>query len=328
MLAVEVEHLGRTFRRKKGREPLRALDDVNLEVKRGELFGLLGPNGAGKTTLIKILTTLLYPTEGRAFVAGLDVVKEARQLRYVINMVSGGEHSGYGILKTAEQLWMFSQLYGVPTKVAKERIDELLVVFDLESKRNEKIGGLSTGERQKMNLIRGFICDPTVFFLDEPTIGLDVQVARLVRDYVRKWLGEHPDRTMLLTTHYMAEADEICDRIAIIDQGKVIACDTPAALKRSLGGKAVFRLEVAGLDGAAGALQQVPGVESVGVHESKDSANARLDIVLEEDSAIAGVVSRITDGGGSIRSLAKDEPTLEDVFISLVGHGLDTDERE
>ena len=321
-LAVETRNLGRTFRKKGGDGRLRALDDVNLQIRQGELFGLLGPNGAGKTTLIKILTTLLYPTEGKAFVAGLDVVEQAREIRPLINMVSGGEHAGYGILKVREQLWMFSQLYGVPTRVAKKRIAELLPVFDLEDRADEKVGKLSTGERQKMNLIRGFLCDPKVFFLDEPTLGLDVQVARQIRQFIRQWLGEHPDRTLLLTTHYMSEADELCDRLAIIDRGKVIALETPTALKTGLGRKAVFRIDVEGLEKGDGVLDDIPGVASLAVSEVKETGLSRLDLVLEREGAISDVVSRVTRGGGSIRSLAKDEPTLEDVFISLVGRGL------
>ncbi|MCZ6688514.1 MAG: ATP-binding cassette domain-containing protein [Planctomycetota bacterium] len=323
--AVETKNLGRTFKRKGREGPLRALDGVNLEIPPGELFGLLGPNGAGKTTLIKILTTLLYPTEGNAFVAGHDVVKRAGQVRPLINMVSGGEHAGYGILKVREQLWMFSQLYGVSTKIAMERIDELLPIFDLEEQAEEKVGKLSTGERQKMNLIRGFICDPKVFFLDEPTLGLDVHVAREIRQYIQKWVRERSDRTMLMTTHYMVEADEMCDRIAIIDQGKVIALDTPSALKSSLGRNAVFRIEVDGLETGDGVLADIPGVSKVAVTSEKETGLSRLDLVLESDAAISEVVVRITGKGGSIRSLAKDEPTLEDVFISLVGRGLGKD---
>ena len=328
MLAVETKQLTRTFRRRGGKEPVRALDRVDLVVEEGELFGLLGPNGAGKTTLIKILTTLLYPSEGTALVAGLDVVEQAEQVRPLINLVSGGEHAGYGILRVREQLWMFSQLYGMQTRVAKQRIDELLPIFEMEHKADEKIGKLSTGERQKMNLIRGFVCDPKVFFLDEPTLGLDVHVARQVRAYVMQWLKDQPDRTILLTTHYMGEADEMCDRLAIIDRGKVIDCDTPSRLKRRLGGKGVFRIEVDGIDQGDGVLGDIGGVERFTVTPVKETSRSRFEVVLEREEAISDVVARITSRGGSIRSLSKEEPTLEDVFVSLVGHGLDRDETE
>ena len=193
----------------------------SLEVRPGELFGLLGPNGAGKTTLIKILTTLLAPTAGTAQVDGLDVV-DARPTRFarVINMVSGGESSGYGILNVRENLWLFARIYGVPTAIAHERIDTMLDVVGLTDKAKSRISHLSTGQRQKMNFCRGFITDPKILFLDEPTLGLDVTSARAIRGFVREWMRERPERTLLLTTHYMAEADELCDRLAIIDSGQ------------------------------------------------------------------------------------------------------------
>src|SRR4029079_7648367 len=209
-----------------------ALDQVSLEVRPGELFGLLGPNGAGKTTLIKILTTLLAPSAGTAQVDGLDVVSQADEIRPRINMVSGGESSGYGILNVRENLWLFARIYGVPTAVAHERIDKMLDVVGLTDKARSRISHLSTGQRQKMNFCRGFITDPKILFLDEPTLGLDVTSARAIRAFIKEWMKERPERTMLLTTHYMAEADELCDRLAIIDKGRVLACDTPAALKR------------------------------------------------------------------------------------------------
>src|SRR5438477_6344125 len=241
-LAIKTENLTRVYKikpdkksKEKGeqKKTLVALDGVDLEVYEGELFGLLGPNGAGKTTLIKILTTLLAPTSGVCYVDGLDVVKQAGEVRHRINMVSGGETSGYGILTVRENLWMFSQFYGVTWRDANARITEMLKIVELEDKAGTRISALSTGQRQRINFCRGFITDPKGIFLDEPTLGLDVNAARIVRDFTRDWMQRHPDRTVLLTTHYMAEADELCDRIAIIDHGKVLACDTPANLKKT-----------------------------------------------------------------------------------------------
>ncbi|MBC7320730.1 ABC transporter ATP-binding protein, partial [bacterium] len=179
------------------------LDRVNLEVQKGELFGLLGPNGAGKTTLIKILATLLSPTSGRAWVAGVDVVENPVEVRRHINMVTGGETSGYGLLTVEENLWMFSQFYGIPSREARHRIRELLSLVGMADRAKTKVYHLSSGMRQKMNIVRGFLTDPEILFLDEPTLGLDVQTARTIRDFIRQWLKEHPDRTILLTTHYM-----------------------------------------------------------------------------------------------------------------------------
>ncbi|HYP42162.1 MAG TPA: ATP-binding cassette domain-containing protein [Chloroflexia bacterium] len=337
-LAIQVEDLRRIYKikpdkkaktkgSKEDQKTLIALDNVSLEVYEGELFGLLGPNGAGKTTLIKILTTLLAPSGGTARVAGLDVVKQSDDVRRIINMVSGGETSGYGILKVHENLWMFSQFYGVTWKEANARIDELLKVVELEDKRNALVSSLSTGQRQRMNFCRGFITDPTVMFLDEPTLGLDVHAARLVRDFTRDWLKKYPDRTLLLTTHYMAEADELCDRIAIIDKGKVLACDTPANLKRMLQKQPVFEITASGInDATIGALGHAPGVVRVSGDPDESGSSYKLKFILEDESAIGSVVSELTRHNSSIKNLQKNEPTLEDVFIKLVGRSLTAQE--
>lgn len=330
--AIRTDGLGRTYKPpKRSRRdgppagPFEALKDVSLEVRRGELFGLLGPNGAGKTTLIKILTTLLAPTTGQARVDGLDVVDQARQLRPRINMVSGGESSGYGILTVRENLWLFAQIYGVPSGEALRRIDRMLEVVGLADKARSRVSHLSTGQRQKMNFCRGFITDPTVLFLDEPTLGLDVTSARSIRRFVREWLAERPGRTILLTTHYMAEADELCDRLAIIDRGRVRACDTPAALKRQVQQYPVFELSLApGADGYAD-LGRLAGVHSCTVTPGPEAVAVR--VALADESAVGAVVQRVVQGGSRILSLAKREPTLEDAFIELCGHGLDEGEK-
>jgi len=302
-----------------------ALDRVNLRVAEGELFGLLGPNGAGKTTLIKILVTLLLPTSGKAFVDGLDVVKDAQEVRRRINMVSGGEQSGYGILTVRETLWMFSQFYGVSGKLAKERIEEMLQVVGLVDEANTKINRLSTGMRQKMNFARGFMNDPKILFLDEPTLGLDVGAARDVRLYIKHWVKTKPNKTVLLTTHHMVEAEELCDRVAIIDRGRILACDNPANLKKLVQKEAIFRLEVETLDGAE-RLRQIEGVKNM-IYAQRDGFT-ELKFILEKEGAISQVVAAITAAGSEILSLQKTEPTLEDVFIELVGRGLEVDTTE
>jgi ABC-2 type transport system ATP-binding protein len=305
---------------------LTALRDVNLEVRTGELFGLLGPNGAGKTTLIKILTTLLAPTEGKAWVNGLDVVTQARQIRPQINMVSGGESSGYGVLTVRENLWLFAQMYGVPTALAHERIDRMLEVVGLSDRARTKVSHLSTGLRQKMNFCRGFITDPCILFLDEPTLGLDVTSARAIRRFVRQWLKESPQRTLLLTTHYMMEADELCDRIAIIDSGQVLKCDTPAGLKRQAQRHPIYTLSITpghtpGQERWRRLAGQ-PGIEQLTLWEQPTHIDLRA--ALTEDSAIGVLVQAVVDSGSRILNLHKAEPTLEDVFIELVGRGLES----
>jgi len=325
--AIETSNLGRIYKirgnkkEKKIRKELVALVNVNLQVERGELFGLLGPNGAGKTTLIKILTTLLAPTTGVAQVAGLDVVEQARRVRPLINMVSGGESSGYGLLTVRENLWMFSQFYGVPSKTAYARIDELLKRVGIYDRRHTKSSDLSTGLRQKMNIVRGLMTDPDVLFLDEPTLGLDVGASRDVRLLIREWLDADKRRTLLLTTHYMVEADELCDRVAIINQGRVLACDTPSALKQRLQKDAIFEFETSPLNGLkAETIQDLPEVRTATAEEY--DGGATLELILEEEGALGAVINVLNGRNVRIMKLSKREPTLEDVFVDLVGRSM------
>ena len=323
--SVETSHLGRIYKirgsKKDEKKDLIALQNVSLQVNQGELFGLLGPNGAGKTTLIKILTTLLAPSTGWARVAGFDVLTYSDQVRQRINMVSGGEFSGYGLLNIRENLWMFSQFYGIPSKTAYRRIDELLSIMDLADRATTKTADLSTGLRQKMNIIRGFLTDPEVLFLDEPTLGLDVGASRDVRHFIRRWVDENPVRTLLLTTHYMVEADELCDRVAIINQGKVLACDTPARLKHDLQQEAIFRIRVSPLNGMSlESLRDLPGVNQV-VQNYEDSFVV-LEFMLKEEAALPSVFECLSDNRVQVLNLQKREPTLEDVFVALVGRSM------
>ena len=323
--AVETRSLTRVFNPKKKKEgkSVRALDSVNLKIERGELFGLLGPNGAGKTTLLKILSTLLLPTSGKAFVSGFDVESEFVEIRKRINMVSGGEISGYGLLTVRENLWMFSQFYGIKSAVAYERIDDMLSKFGMLDKRTEKVRTLSTGQRQKMNVIRGFVTDPEILFLDEPTLGLDVNASRVIRDFIVDWVRKKDrDKTVLLTTHYMAEADQLCDRIAIIDDGRILACDTPENLKKLVKASTTLKLDVTTLKDKR-VLDTIPGVEKFTSTDDLENNITSLRFVLNDDSAVSDIVSGVIRGGSKILALRKTEPTLEDVFIKLVGKGFE-----
>jgi len=328
--AVETFDLNRTFKVTKNKRNQKnnlviALKDVNTKINQGELFGVLGPNGAGKTTLIKILATLLLPTSGKALVDGIDVARRPEEVRKRINMVTGGEHSGYGILTVRETLWMFSQFYGISKKVALNRIDEMLKLMDMEKFARTKINKLSSGMRQKMNIIRGFVCDPKILFLDEPTLGLDVQISRDVRKYIKSWVRSNPEKTILLTTHYMAEADELCDRLAIIDQGRVLACDSPSNLKRSLQKEVVFHIETNLLLNDLDKFNHVAGVKHFAYEHKSHLGRTLLKFIVEDDSAISDVSQALNQNGSKIVSLSKMEPTLEDVFISLVGKGLENE---
>jgi len=322
--AVETESLTRVFNPKKKKEgkSVTALDSVDLRIERGELFGLLGPNGAGKTTLLKILSTLLLPTSGKAYVAGFDVEKDFQEVRKRINMVSGGEISGYGLLTVRENLWMFTQFYGMKSAVAYKQIDTMLELFGMAEKKNEKVRTLSTGMRQKMNVIRGFVTDPDILFLDEPTLGLDVNASRVIRDYIVEWVEKRPDKTVLLTTHYMAEADQLCDRIAIIDDGKILACDAPDTLKKIVKTSTMLKIDVTLLSNKS-VLDKIPGVEKFTYTDDPASNLTSLKFVLQDESAVSDIVSEIVHSGAKILALRKTEPTLEDVFIKMVGKGFE-----
>ena len=329
-LAIDVRGIRRVYNVKP--TPVVALQGVDLAVEPGEFFGLLGPNGAGKTTLIKILTTLLLPSAGTAHIFGFDVERQTKQIRRIMNMVAGGEQSGYGILTVREQLWMFSQFYGLPSKDGWRRVDELVEAVGLGEQKEQRVSTLSTGQRQKMNFARGLLNDPWIFFLDEPTLGLDVSAARSVRELVLAWKAAVPGRTVLLTTHYMAEADELCDRIAIVDHGRILALGTPDELKKRVQRESVFRLELDRLEGGTAALKRLPGVLSATAaapqDESRDRQTVEVNLTLEDDAVLGTVVGALAGIGSHILALRKSEPSLEDVFVELVGRGFDEEPAE
>ena len=288
---------------------MRALQGVDLEVHRGECFGLLGPNGAGKSTLIKILTTLLLPTSGRALVVGYDVATEPFQVRKRINLVSGGDSSGYGVLTVRETLHLFSQFYGVPGPVARRREEELMEITGLRDKADARLSGLSTGMKQKLNFARGFMSDPEVIFLDEPTLGLDVEASRDARAFIARWVRERPERTVLLTTHYMMEADELCGRVAIIDHGRILALDTPSALKRTLPEEAAFEFQVSATGQDLEPLLEITGVRSISHHAQPGTEDPRHelrgndvgDVTVADDGAIREQDDARRERGGEIQ---------------------------
>src|SRR5919204_3481591 len=235
MAAIEAADLRRTYKthtgtfRRRAKE-IEAVRGISFAVEPGELFGLLGPNGAGKTTTIKMLITLLIPTSGRASVLGYDVVKDAREVRKRIGYVFGGERGLYDRLSAADNLRYFAELYAVPPGEQKRRIAELLELVGLNGREKERVEGYSRGMRQRLHIARGLLHDPPVVFLDEPTIGVDPVGARELRATIASLAQE--GKTILLTTHYMFEADALCDRLAVIAKGRIVAEGTPADLKR------------------------------------------------------------------------------------------------
>jgi ABC-2 type transport system ATP-binding protein len=317
--AIEAEKLRRTYRQTSGfarrrTKTIEAVRGIDFEVGKGELFGLLGPNGAGKTTTIKMLVTLLIPTDGAARVLGYDVVQHAREVRRRIGYVFGGDRGAYERLSGLDNLRYFSELYGVPPKVQKRRIPELLELVGLTGRERERVEGYSRGMRQRLHIARGLLHDPPVVVLDEPTIGLDPVGARELRHTIAELARS--GKTVLLTTHYMYEADALCDRIAVISKGEIVATGTPAALKSIVADRTVVEIEAFGApEEAIRQLRQAPGVTSVAV---EDREHAQLLVVqspqgLELTQQLLSYLDGVRVG-----RVAAREPTLEDAYVSLV----------
>ena len=319
MAAIEVEGLRRTYRTTTGSfrrrsKSIEAVRGIDFAVGEGELFGLLGPNGAGKTTTIKMLMTLLLPTSGHARVLGHDVVAESREVRRNVGYVFGGERGVYERLSGYDNLRYFAELYGVPPKLQKPRIEELLELVGLKGREHERAEGYSRGMKQRLHVARGLLHDPEVIFLDEPTIGLDPVGARDVRATIAS-LTE-AGKTVLLTTHYMFEADALCDRIAVITQGEIVAEGTPADLKRGVGQGSVLEVEVYGVDEETiERVRRLGGVLAVSVEEREQAQVlvVQTQAEVELTSAILGNLN-----GGQVGRISQREPTLEDAYVALV----------
>ena len=314
------EHDGR---QRAVRREIVAVDHVNLQIRRGELFGLLGPNGAGKTTTIRMLCTLLAPTAGTARVWGHDVARMPEEVRRHIGGVLSGERSVYWKLTGRENLEYFAALYHVPPSIARERIVELLDRVELSSRADDLVERYSTGMRQRLALVKAIVHDPPILLLDEPTTGLDPQAARNIRDLIRH-LHHVEGKTIILTTHYMEEADQLCERIGIIDHGRIIALDPPQALKRSLRQGPILRLEVDGpSDDVESSLRALPGVTQVAVQrQTADGTWAVTLHLADAREALPRAVDAVSRHGASVRHLQLVEPSLEDVFIVLTGRRL------
>jgi ABC-2 type transport system ATP-binding protein len=322
--SIETRNIVRLF--KAHPEPVTALDDVSISIEKGEIFGLLGPNGAGKTTLIKILTTLLLPTSGEAYVCGFSVTKEPEKVRRAISLVSGGETPGYGILSSSENLWFFSQLYGLSSSAAKEKIQRLIRELGFEEYAKTRMSKLSTGYKQRLNLARGLLNDPEILFLDEPTLGLDVLTSKKLRGYIVDWAKRERRGTVLLTTHYMAEADEMCDRVAIIDQGRIMACDNPLTLKKNLEENVIMKVEVSSMQADFGFLENMKGLVGYSQTRSIQTDTTTLKVLARDEAVFSRITATLEKQQLKILSANKAEPTLEDVYISLVGRGFEEEE--
>ena len=316
---IEAIGLRRTYRTTTGtvrRKPLTidAVRGISFEVAKGELFGLLGPNGAGKTTTIKMLITLLLPTAGEARVLGFDVVRDPREVRKRIGYVFGGDRGLYERLSGLDNLRYFAELYGVIGKEQDRRIAEVLELVGLRGRERERVEGYSRGMRQRLHIARGILHDPEVVFLDEPTIGVDPVAARQLRAVISELVAA--GKTVLLTTHYMFEADTLCDRIAVIARGQIVAEGTPRELKRHVADRTVVEVEVFGVDdGAVKRLRAAPGITSVSV---EDREHAQV-LTIQSPEGLQ-LTQRLPEWlhGAEIGRIAAREPTLEDAYVALV----------
>ena len=318
--AIEVSHLRRTFKSRIGvikrtTKEIVAVDDVSFEIQEGELFGLLGPNGAGKTTTVKMLTTLLIPTAGAASVKGFDVVAQAEEVRRRIGFIFGGERGLYWRLSGVDNLRYFASLYSIDPDVTKKRIPYLLEMVGLNGRGDEKVQGYSRGMKQRLHVARTLLHDPAVLFLDEPTLGLDPVGAREFRQVILNLQSEQ--KTILLTTHYMFEADALCDRIAVINHGRIIALNTPSGLKTHVRDLNVVEVETFGApESALEKLRALPFADSLSVEEQ-----GQKQILLIQTGRGAEAVPDVMSAldGLKVGRVIVREPTLEDAYVRLVG---------
>ncbi len=319
MAVVEADNLRRTYRTTTGTIRRRSLEveavrGVSFEIAEGELFGLLGPNGAGKTTTIKMLITLLIPTSGSARVLGHDVVKDAQWVRRKIGYVFGGDRGLYERLSGLDNLRYFAELYAVPAREQKGRIAELLELVGLTGREKERVEGYSRGMRQRLHIARGLLHDPPVVFLDEPTLGVDPVGARELRGTISSLT--QAGKTVLLTTHYMFEADQLCDRIAVIAKGRIVAEGTPQQLKDRVADGSVVEVEVYGIEDAA--VERLRGLSGVTAVAVEDHEQAQLLVVqTAPGQELTHVILSHLDGA-SVGRVTSREPTLEDAYVALV----------
>ena len=309
MEIVQVENLSKVFDKE-----IVAVDNISFHVKEGEIFGFLGPNGAGKTTTIKVLTTLLQPTNGQVNIATFDVRKKPDSVRSSIGIVPQALTLDDD-LKGMANLLLSAKLYHVPDKIAKERADELLKLVRLKDAAERDVSTYSGGMRKRLELIIGLIHNPKVLFLDEPTLGLDIQTRSVIWDYLKK-LNKENGLTIFITTHYLEEADLLCDRIAIIDQGKILVEDTPSNLKQKLGGD-MIEISVDDNVKAKELISEFSAVEKI------DMVGQKLRIKTKKGDEVLPLILEICKANKiNVKTVALSKPSLDEVFLEYTGRSL------
>lgn len=309
---IEIKNLTKKF------NAFTAVDSINFTVREGEIFGFLGPNGAGKTTTLSMLSTLLKPTSGEAFVNGFDIRKNKDNVRKSIGIVFQ-DQSLDEELTAYENMDFHGRLYGIQKNIREKKIIELLELVELESKRNDLVKTFSGGMRRRLEIARGLLHEPKILFLDEPTLGLDPQTRNHIWEYITR-LNKERHITIILTTHYMDEADKLCDRIAIIDKGKIIVLDTPKNLKGKIGDD-IITVETPDTEKLGSYLEKSMEFKSIKQHDNCITIN-----VKDAEKHIAGIVKVSDTYGIKIESVTIHEPTLEDVFLHFTGRTIREEE--
>tara|TARA_B100001750_G_scaffold243231_1_gene258055 strand:+ start:419 stop:1426 length:1008 start_codon:yes stop_codon:yes gene_type:complete len=312
MHAIKVDALSKQFQK------FKAVDNISFEIEEGEIFGFLGPNGAGKSTTMMILTTLLKPTSGSAFVGGFDVMSDAKKVREKIGYVQQ-EISVDEFLTGRENLYLHARINQIPNNLIKSRIDDVLELVELSEKKNEATLTYSGGMRKRLDIANGLLSRPAVLFLDEPTVGLDIQTRRKIWGYIKK-IRRDFGMTIFISTHYMEEADNICDRIGIIDHGKIQVIDKPKSMKSRIGNEIISFNLVGGKENQDTLIDQISKVEFV--KEVKNKQDFITVFSTKSNEVIPKLFQASASLGIRIRSLTLKQPTLDDVFISYTGHDL------
>ena len=312
MNAIEVNSLTKQFGSSK------AVDNISFAVKEGEIFGFLGPNGAGKSTTMMVLTTLLKPTSGEALVGGYNVVSEAKKVREKIGYVQQ-EISVDEFLTGRENLYLHARINQIPNNLIKSRIDDVLELVELGEKKDQATLTYSGGMRKRLDIANGLLSRPSVLFLDEPTVGLDIQTRRKIWGYIKK-IRKDFGMTIFISTHYMEEADNLCDRIGIIDHGKIQVIDTPKSMKSAIGNEIISFNLVDGKGGQDTLIDQISKIEFV--KEVKNKQDLITVFSTKSNEVIPKIFQASSNLEMRINSLTLKQPTLDDVFISYTGHDL------
>ena len=317
MYSIETKSLSKSF------GDVTAVDDISFSVRNGEIFGFLGPNGAGKSTTMMILTTLLKPTSGQALVSGFDVLTQAKNVRQNIGYVQQ-ETTVDEYLTGRENLTLQARLNHIPKDQIDKRIDDVLDLIELSEKQNDSVLTYSGGMRKRLDIAGGLLHRPKVLFLDEPTVGLDIQTRRKIWEYIKKIHTEF-EMTIFLTTHYMEEADQLCDRIGIIDHGKIQVIDSPQNMKNLMGNE-VITLSTENHKQLGGTflseLNQIPTIHKI----NKDDDDGKITLFASKGTEVIPKIFQISSNLDiQITSISLTRPTLDDVFLSYTGHEIRDD---